>query len=112
VSQASQIWGVLSGVLSIDEGKAALTKVKTLPGAVRSRNPYLLTYLLEVYDICGMSEDLDELLHSYWGGMLKLGADTFWEMFDPDDLYQELYGDAYLLSACHAWSCAPSLYIR
>ena len=112
VSQASQIWGVLSGVLSIDEGRAALTKVKKLPEAVRSSNPYLLTYLLEVYDICGMSEDLDELLHNYWGGMLKLGADTFWEMFDPDDLYQELYGDAYLLSACHAWSCAPSLYIR
>ena len=112
VSEASQIWGVLSGVLSVAEGRNALTKMKTHPGVVRSRNPYLLTYLLEAYEICGMTDELDALLHGYWGGMLKLGADTFWEIFDPNDLHQKLYGDAYLLSACHAWSCAPTVFLR
>ncbi|MCI5778376.1 MAG: hypothetical protein MR051_00915 [Lentisphaeria bacterium] len=111
VSEASQIWGVLSGVFSADEGRAALTKMKTLPGVVTSSNPYLLTYLLEAYDLCGMEAERDRLLHDYWGGMVRLGADTFWEMFNPDDLHQQLYGDAYLLSACHAWSCAPCLYL-
>ena len=111
VSEASQIWGVLSGVFSVAEGRAALLRMKTHPGTIRSRNPYLLTYLLEAYQICGMTAELDALLHGYWGGMLKLGADTFWEMFDPDDLHQQLYGDAYLLSACHAWSCAPTVFL-
>ena len=42
--------------------------------------------------------------------MLKLGAVTFWEEYDPNkplDQQYEMYGDPYGKSLCHAWSASP-----
>ena len=112
ISEASQIWGVLSGVLNAGEGRRALAKMKKLPDVIRSRNPYLLHYLLEAYCICGQEEKAYALIRDYWGGMIRLGADTFWEVFDPAGSSPVLYGDAHLVSACHAWSCTPCLFLQ
>ena len=51
-------------------------------------------------------------LQEYWGKMADCGADTFQEVFDPDNPYRTPYGDIRLNSACHAWSCAPAYFIR
>lgn len=56
ISEASQIWAVLSGVFDVAEGKRALAKMKELPGVIRSRNPYVQHYLLEAYWLCGEEE--------------------------------------------------------
>lgn len=112
VSEASQIWAVLSGVLTPAEGKRALAKMKNLSETIHSHNPYLYHYLLEAYELCGEPEKAVALIHDYWGGMIRLGADTFWEIFEPDNLKQELYNDACLISSCHAWSCTPCLFLR
>ena len=42
--------------------------------------------------------------------MLKLGAVTFWEEFDPEkplEQQYEMYGDPYGKSLCHAWAASP-----
>lgn len=47
---------------------------------------------------------------SYWGGMLDLGADTFWEEYDPEkkpEEQYEMYGDPFGKSMCHAWAASP-----
>ena len=112
ISEASQIWAVLSGVFDAAEGKRALAKMKELPGVIRSRNPYVQHYLLEAYWLCGEEEKACGLIHDYWGEMIRLGADTFWEVFDSSDRSPVLYGDACLTSACHAWSCTPCLFLH
>ena len=51
-----------------------------------------------------------ETVKDYWGGMLKLGAVTFWEEYDPDkplEQQYEMYGDPFGKSLCHAWSASP-----
>ena len=37
---------------------------------------------------------------------------SIWEVFDPDGIVPVLYGDPCLVSACHAWSCTPCLFLQ
>ena len=53
-----------------------------------------------------------EMMHTYWGGMIELGADTFWEAFDPEDPLASPYGNMQVNSFCHAWSCTPAWLLR
>ena len=39
-------------------------------------------------------------------------ADTFYEVFVPDEPDVSPYGDKMMNSMCHAWSCTPSYFIR
>lgn len=53
---------------------------------------------------------LEASLRDYFGAMLKLGATTFYEEFDPSKSGTEhfaMYGHAYEKSLCHAWSASP-----
>ena len=59
-----------------------------------------------------MKGEGDALLLSYFGGMVKLGADTFWEVFVPEDHRAGPYRTHLMNSYCHAWSCAPSYFLR
>ena len=51
-------------------------------------------------------------MKDYWGGMLKEGADTFWELYDPGDPLASPYGSRAVNSFCHAWSSTPAYFIR
>ena len=33
----------------------------------------------------GMQSDVLGEIRSYWGGMLELGATSFWELYNPDE---------------------------
>jgi hypothetical protein len=72
--------------------------------------PYMRFYELEA--LCAMGEQefvLDEI-RDYWGGMLKLGATSFWEKYDPKQSGVEhlaMYGRPYGKSLCHAWGASP-----
>ena len=72
--------------------------------------PYMRFYELE--SLCAMGEQSYVLkqIKDYWGGMLKLGATTFWEEYNPAksgaDVYA-MYGRPYGKSLCHAWGASP-----
>ena len=53
-----------------------------------------------------------EVLINYWGGMLDEGADTFWELYNPENPNESPYGGTIVNSYCHAWSCAPAYFLR
>ncbi len=112
ISHATQIWCIIAGIVTPEEGRALLASLEKCPGAVRPVTPYLQHHLLEAYRICGENDKLLALIESYWGGMIRHGADTFWEAYDPDDEFFSPYADARLNSTCHAWSCTPSYYLR
>ncbi|MBP5222133.1 MAG: hypothetical protein J6Z35_03095 [Lachnospiraceae bacterium] len=72
--------------------------------------PYFRFFELEALCRLGYLEDVLKEIKRYWGGMLKLGAVTFWEEYDPDkplEQQYEMYGDPYGKSLCHAWSASP-----
>lgn len=112
VSWASQAWMSMAKVVPAARCKAALVKTLASPTAVKPMTPYLFHYVAEALAISGGEEECLDLIKSYWGGMLKAGADTFWECFDLDNSRASPYGDCHNNSYCHAWSCTPSYLLR
>jgi alpha-L-rhamnosidase len=72
--------------------------------------PYMRFYELEA--LCAMGEQKYVLseMKNYWGGMLKLGATSFWEEYNPskkDTEHLAMYGRPFGKSLCHAWGASP-----
>lgn len=112
VSYASQAWMVLSGVASKTEGAAALKKMPVMPTVIYPGAPYLYHYVMEAMIQCEMKKEAKDLMVNYWGDMVKKGADTFWEVYDPKDDFLSPYKFFPVNSYCHAWSCTPVYFIR
>ena len=112
VSYLSQVWMILSETLSAKEGARALEYVLSDSTTCYPGSPYAYHYLIEAMLKCGMNERARELLVSYWGGMIEKGADTFWEVYDPNDDKKSPYGFFPVNSYCHAWSCTPVYFIN
>jgi len=112
VSWATQAWMIHSGVASKDEGAAALRAIAKMSDAVRPVTPYLYHYVADAMLLCGMKTEALELITSYWGGMVRSGADTFWEVYNPEKPSLSPYGSLLVNSYCHAWSCTPAWFLR
>ena len=72
--------------------------------------PYFRFFELKALCILGELAYVLKEIKSYWGGMLKLGAVTFWEQYDPTlppEQQYAMYGDPYGKSLCHAWAASP-----
>lgn len=112
VSWLAQAWLSLGGILSREEGARALKWVLTDSSTTRPISPYGCHTVVEALLNLGMEKEAAELLDQFWGGMLDLGADTFWEVWDPSNHRASPYKNFLLNSACHAWSCTPTYFLR
>ncbi len=88
-------------------------------------------YVLQARAMAGDIEGSLNVIRKYWGGMLKMGATTFWEDFDLswmknasriDELTKkgehDIHGDygnycyvGYRLSLCHGWASGPTPWL-
>lgn len=94
---AEQKEGVKKNVLLNDEVKKIVT-------------PYMRYYELEALCALGEKDYVMDQIKSYWGGMLKLGATTFWEEYNPEKEGAEhytMYGREFGKSLCHSWGASP-----
>lgn len=112
ISWASQIWMVLGGAVGGSEATNLLRRVMVTPEALKPNGPYLMHHAVEALWGAGLGAEALALLRKYWGGMIRRGADTFWEVFDPQRDRLSPYGNHHLNSYCHAWSCTPSWFLR
>lgn len=110
---ASQVWMVLAGVMSQEENKEIMqTVVRELFPVKGIATPYMYHHIVEALFEAGLREDAVSLMKNYWGKMIDLGADTFWEAFDPNMPEYSPYGSPIINSYCHAWSCTPVYLIK
>ncbi len=112
VSWASQAWMVLAGVPAREQAQRALRNAMRDPAAQKPVAPYMVHYVVEALRTAGMLDEANSLLHDYWGGMIRRGADTFWEVCVPEDDFASPYRSHLMNSSCHAWSCTPSWFLR
>lgn len=73
---------------------------------------YMYHHIVEALFEGGLEEEAIQLMKDYWGKMIDLGADTFWEAFDPDQPDYSPYGSPILNSYCNVWSCTPVYLIH
>ena len=72
--------------------------------------PYMRFYELEALCDRGLQKQVLKEMKDYWGGMLKEGATSFWEKYNPEDSgaqHLAMYGRPYGKSLCHAWGASP-----
>lgn len=112
VSWASQVWMVLADVLSKEENQKLLERLEQVNPEIKMHTPYMFHHYVEALFSNGKKEYAVEKIKEYWGGMLKYDIDCFLEVYNPDDEFESPYNDYVINSACHAWSCTPTYFMR
>lgn len=112
ISTISQIWMILAGVFDTEKNRSILEKIKSYGLPFKLLSPYAHHHYVEALLQCEQKDEALAYIREYWGGMVKAGADTFWEIFDPEDADATPYGGSAVNSYCHAWSCTPSYLLR
>lgn len=112
ISYASQVWMVLAGVKTGKEAKMLMDRIVELQPEMGMVTPYMNHHFVEALILCGEKEKAMDYMKYYWGGMLEQGADTFWELYNPDNPQESPYGSSAVNSYCHAWSCTPAYLLR
>ena len=112
LSSTSQVWAVLSGAFDEVECREILLKMDSFEFEYTMHSPYMYHYYVEALYKAGLNDKAEEVIRNYWGKMVDLGADCFFEVFNPENERESPYGDFVTNSACHAWSCTASYWIR
>ena len=105
-SRLTAAWAVLSGAAQGQRREALLDDLAgdVLPPTTTG---YGQRTNVEALFRGGRPEAALDLVRNYWGGMLDLGATTFWESYDPGEdpaTATSFYARPFANSLCHAWS--------
>ena len=113
INIASQVWMVLAEVMDPDSNRKIMEQtVKQLFPVNGIATPYMYHHIVEALFIAGLESEAIALMKDYWGKMITMGADTFWEAFKPEDPNFSPYGSPIISSFCHAWSCTPAYLLK
>ena len=112
ISWASQVWAVLAGIAEGEEAAACLEAARACPEAVKMVTPYMMHHYTEALCLAERKEEAHRVIRDYWGGMIDRGADTYWELYNPQNPDESPYGSPVVNSYCHAWSCTPAWFLR
>ncbi len=110
VTRHASIFAILFDIADDGRKKLLADSVLRNPAVPAITTPYFRFYELEALCRLGLLDEVLAQIKSYWGGMLRLGAVTFWEEYDPAkplEQQYEMYGDPYGKSLCHAWAASP-----
>ena len=113
ITKHANIFAMLFGLCNESQMESIKNNVLLNDNIQKITTPYFRFY--ELAALCELEEHsivCKEIL-DYWGGMLDLGATTFWEEYDPSLKGAEhyaMYGNPYEKSLCHAWGASP-IYI-
>ncbi|QNN44426.1 alpha-L-rhamnosidase-related protein [Pedobacter roseus] len=110
VTRYANMFGIFFDYFSPEQKLAVKANVLLNDKVAKITTPYMRFYELEA--LCAMGEQPYVLkeMKNYWGGMLKLGATSFWEEYNPDKKGTEhlaMYGRPFGKSLCHAWGASP-----
>lgn len=110
ITQYPNIFALLFGYLDETRAKTIKENVLLNDSVQKIKTPYMKFYELAALCEIGEHEQVIKKILDYWGGMLDLGATTFWEEYDPSqsgsDLYA-MYDRPFGKSLCHAWGASP-----
>lgn len=110
VSRHANIFAVLYDIATEDQKAKIIENVLNNDEITKITTPYFEGYELDVMGKIGQFDFIENMIKTYWKGMLDLGATTVWEEYDPKlrgTQHYEMYGNKYGKSLCHAWGASP-----
>ena len=113
ITKFPNMFAILYGFANEEEKRMILENVLENPAVEPITTPYMRFYELETLCMMQRQNQVLKEMKAYWGGMLREGATTFWEKYNPEEKGTEhlaMYGRPYGKSLCHAWGASP-LYL-
>lgn len=110
VTRYANMFAVFFGYLTGEQQRAVKDSVLLSDEVMKITTPYMRFYELEALCALGEHEAVMREMKDYWGGMLRDGATSFWEKYNPDESgtqHLAMYGRPYGKSLCHAWGASP-----
>lgn len=110
VTRYTNMFAIFFDYLNAQQKQGVKQNVLLNDNIQKIMTPYMRFYELEA--LCAMGEQnyVMKEMKDYWGGMLKLGATTFWEEYNPAKSGAEhytMYGREFGKSLCHSWGASP-----
>ena len=110
VTRYTNMFAIFFGYLDQQKMQDVKQKVLLNDQVQKITTPYMRFYELEALCALGEQNYVRKEIKNYWGDMLKLGATTFWEKYDPSEKgtqHYAMYGRPFGKSLCHAWGASP-----
>jgi len=110
INRQQNVFAILYDLTSKEEAELICKNVLDNEKIPPITTPYFEFFELMALCKMGRVERVQNMLTSYWGEMLKLGATSVWEQFDPTESGAEhyaMYGSRFGKSLCHAWGAGP-----
>lgn len=110
VTRHANILAVLFDLVDKDKQRQILKNVLLNDQITQLTTPYFKFFEQDALCRLGQLSQVFGTIKDYWGSMIKKGATTIWEEYDPQvsgkDQYA-MYGDPFGKSLCHAWGASP-----
>ena len=110
ITRYSNMFAVFFNYLNADQKQEIKKSVLLNDSVMKISTPYMRFYELEALCALGEQKEVMEEMKAYWGGMIREGATSFWEKYNPTDKgtqHLAMYGRPYGKSLCHAWGASP-----
>ncbi|MDD4968836.1 MAG: alpha-rhamnosidase [Paludibacter sp.] len=110
VTRYANMFAIFFNYLSPEKQQIIKKSVLMNDSIMKITTPYMRFYELEALCALGEQTAVMKEMKDYWGGMLREGATTFWEKYNPTDKgaqHLAMYGRPYGKSLCHAWGASP-----
>ena len=113
ITKFPNMFAIICDDVTPTEKKSIMEHVMLNPSVDPITTPYMHFYELEALCTMGLQEKVLKEMKAYWGGMLREGATSFWEKYNPEEKgiqHLAMYGRPYGKSLCHTWGASP-IYI-
>jgi alpha-L-rhamnosidase len=110
VTRYANMFSIFFDYFTPQQKQAVKTSVLLNDNIQKITTPYMRFYELEALCAMGEQDYVLKEMKDYWGGMLSLGATSFWEEYNPSKKGAEhyaMYGREFGKSLCHAWGASP-----
>lgn len=110
VTRHANIFAIMFDIATNEQTESIKNNVLKNDNITKITTPYFEGYELDVLAKLGEFSAIEDMLDSYWGGMIRLGATSIWEEFNPElegAQHYAMYNSRYTKSLCHAWGAGP-----
>ena len=110
ISRHANVFAILYDVANEEQKAKIIENVLENDKITKITTPYFEGFELDVMGKIGHFDFIENMIKTYWKGMLDLGATTVWEEYNPNlsgVQHYEMYDNKYGKSLCHAWGASP-----
>ena len=110
ITKFPNMFAILYDLVSEEEKQQMMQSVMLNKEIPAITTPYMRFYELAALCEMGLQKEVLPEIKAYWGGMLREGATSFWEKYNPEETgcqHLAMYGRPYGKSLCHAWGASP-----